>query len=71
MNQHSLLVSEINLQVQPVGAFNNRFHCGFFDSASMQVYADVLADLELAVWLLWFAGHGLILTQQELEFQNS
>jgi hypothetical protein len=27
----------------------------------MQVYADVLADLELAVWLLWFAGHGEIL----------
>ena len=44
VNQRCLLVPEIHLQPKTIFVFNNRSDCGFFDSASVQVHADVLAS---------------------------
>ena len=64
---------EVNLQPKTILAFNNRSDCGFFDSASVQVDADVLADLEFAFRVVLFAGHDGILHQavrKTLQFRN-
>ena len=61
VNQRCLLVPEIDLQAQPILAFNNGFDDCVFDSASVHVYADALPDVELSVGLFWFAGHAQIL----------
>jgi hypothetical protein len=63
VNQRSLLVPKIHLQPKTIGAFNDRFDCGFFDSASVHVYAGALADLEFAFTLVLLAGHAEILHQ--------
>ena len=63
MNQRSLFVPEIHLQAKTVRMIDNRSDYSLFNSASMQVCANALANLELAFWLFWFAGHGEILYQ--------
>ena len=57
MNQRHLLMFEVYLQAETVCTFDNRPDCRFLNPASVQIYADVLADLELAFGLFWFAGH--------------
>src|SRR5215472_16197065 len=60
-NQRCLL-AKIHPETRAVRTFNNRPDYSFLDSASGQeVHADMLADLEYALYLLVFVGHGRIL----------
>ena len=61
VNQRCLLVPEIHLQPKTIFVFNNSSDYDLCDSASVQVYADVLADLKFALRLVRFAGHAEIL----------